>query len=87
MQEYYDILQVSPNSTDKEIKHQFRKLSMIHHPDRGGDKTKFNEILQAYEYISQLHSNLEKNRLDRKTSEDFFKAMFGSKYGPFSRKI
>jgi curved DNA-binding protein CbpA len=58
MQQYYDILEVSPNATEKEVKRQFRKLSMIHHPDRGGNKTKFNEILQAYQYISKLHSNL-----------------------------
>jgi curved DNA-binding protein CbpA len=86
MQQYYDILEVSPNATEKEVKRQFRKLSMIHHPDRGGNKTKFNEILQAYQYISKLHSNLEKTTLNKNANEDFFKAMFGSKYGPYSRK-
>lgn len=52
MANYYEILGVENNASDDEIKKAYRKLSLIHHPDRGGDTTKFQEINSAYETLS-----------------------------------
>jgi curved DNA-binding protein len=52
MTDYYSILGVNKTSTEDEIKRAYRKLAMKHHPDRGGDETKFKEINQAYETLS-----------------------------------
>jgi DnaJ-class molecular chaperone len=52
MPTYYEILGVSPQTEQSEIKAAFRKLSLIHHPDRGGDTSKFQEINQAFETLS-----------------------------------
>jgi DnaJ-class molecular chaperone len=52
MSNYYDILGVSKEATEAEIKKSYRTLSMKHHPDRGGDKTKFQELSTAYETLS-----------------------------------
>ena len=49
---YYEILSVDKNSSQDEIKKSFRKLSMIHHPDRGGESSKFQEISSAYQILS-----------------------------------
>ena len=35
-----------------EIKSAFKKLAMIHHPDRGGDAEKFKEINNAYQTLT-----------------------------------
>ena len=86
MQRYYDILDVNVNTTQDEVKLKFRKLSMQHHPDRGGDPKTFNEILEAYRFISNINkttSNIDNNK---NSQDEFFKAMFGSKYGPYSRR-
>ena len=51
----YEILDVDPDSTAKEIKKQFRKLSIQYHPDRNpSDEAaeKFEEIRGAYEILS-----------------------------------
>ena len=48
MNNYYDILGVSKDSTAEEIKKVYRKLSKEHHPDRGGDENRFKEISEAY---------------------------------------
>lgn len=48
----YEVLEVSPNATQEEIKKSFRKLVMKHHPDKGGDITKSQEINAAYEVLS-----------------------------------
>ena len=49
---HYDTLGVSNNATDDEIKRAYRSLSLKHHPDRGGDKAKFQEISAAYDTLS-----------------------------------
>merc|ERR1712127_256563 len=35
-----------------EIKKAFRKLALKNHPDRGGDKEKFQDLQGAYEVLS-----------------------------------
>ncbi len=50
---FFDVLGVSKNASDKEIKSAFRKLAQKYHPDRGGDEAKFKEISEAYETLSR----------------------------------
>jgi DnaJ-class molecular chaperone len=51
MPNYYEILGVENTANDLEIKKAYKMLSLIHHPDRGGDTTKFQEINTAYETL------------------------------------
>jgi len=50
--DYYDVLGVSRSASDKDIKTAFRKLAAKHHPDKGGDSRKFQEINEAYQTLS-----------------------------------
>lgn len=52
MTSYYDTLGVSVEASSAEIKKAYRKLAMKHHPDKGGDTEKFQEIQRAYEVLS-----------------------------------
>ena len=56
---FYDVLGVSKNATDKEIKSAFRKLAQKYHPDAGGDEEKFKEISEAYETLSNEQKRRE----------------------------
>lgn len=49
---YYETLGVSQGASQDEIKKAYRKLVMVHHPDKGGDPEKFKKIGQAYEVLS-----------------------------------
>ena len=48
----YEILGVSDGASPQEIKKAYRKLSLQHHPDKGGDMAKFKEVTRAYEVLS-----------------------------------
>jgi curved DNA-binding protein len=50
--DHYTTLGVSRTATQDEIKKAFRILAMQHHPDKGGDLAKFQEISNAYEILS-----------------------------------
>lgn len=50
---YYDVLGVDEQAPKEQIKKAYRNLSKQHHPDvNGGDDTKFKEIAEAYENLS-----------------------------------
>lgn len=54
--DYYEILGVSRDADEREIKKAYKRLAMKHHPDRNqGDKdseAKFKEIKEAYEILT-----------------------------------
>ena len=51
MKNYYDILGVNEKATSAEITKAFKDLAKKHHPDRGGDKDKFQEINEAHDTL------------------------------------
>ena len=46
--DYYSILGVPKNASEADLKKAYKKASMQHHPDRGGDEAKFKQINEAY---------------------------------------
>merc|ERR1719499_327814 len=66
---YYDLLGVDKKASYDEIRKAFRKLALKNHPDRGGDKEKFQELNAAYEVLSDK----EKRDLYDKYGEDGLK--------------
>lgn len=54
--DYYEVLQVTRNATDQEIKSSYRKLAMQYHPDRNPNNSeaeeKFKECSEAYAVLS-----------------------------------
>ena len=73
---YYNILGVTHESTDKEIKKAYYKLSFDYHPDRNKDVdiVKFQLISEAWSILSNLET---RNEYDKKSK-------FGKDYCPSS---
>ena len=54
--DYYEVLSVSRDASDQELKTSYRKLAMQYHPDRNPDdpsaEEKFKECSEAYQVLS-----------------------------------
>lgn len=57
--DYYETLGVNHTTTPEEIKKAYRKLASQHHPDKGGDTKKFQDIQKAYETLSDPDKKYE----------------------------
>ena len=53
--DHYSTLGVAKNASPDEIKKAYRKLASQHHPDKGGDKAKFQDIQAAYDTLSDTN--------------------------------
>lgn len=49
----WSILNVPKNSSKELVKKSYRKLALIHHPDKGGDPEKFRQVTDAYHEIME----------------------------------
>ena len=49
---HYEVLGIPKTASAEEIKKAYRKLSLTHHPDRGGDEEEFKKISESYQVLS-----------------------------------
>lgn len=87
---YYAILGVGHDSTEKEIKKKYYKLSMHNHPDRGGDQDKFTLINKAYTTLTENREEYDKKSKfgkDYSEMEELFKIDMGFDYDGEKEKL
>ena len=51
MKNYYDILGVSEDASNEQIKNAFKSIAKKEHPDRGGNEAVFKEANEAYDTL------------------------------------
>jgi DnaJ-class molecular chaperone len=74
--DHYSILGISKGASDDEIKSAYRKLARTHHPDKGGDKERFQKIQQAYETLSDKDKRQQYDN-PHQPNNDIFNQFFG----------
>jgi curved DNA-binding protein CbpA len=76
--DYYQVLGITKCSTTQEVRHAFKKLALVWHPDKHGDKVeankKFHEIYEAYNILS----NSEKRTVYNTFGHDGLKGYEGT---------
>jgi len=85
--DYYNMLGINRNASEQEMKRAYRRLARKHHPDvNPGDKsaeTKFKEINEAYEVLSDKEKRQKYDRFgDQWQHADLF-AKAGAQQTPF----
>lgn len=90
--DYYEVLGVPRNASDREIKRVYRKLARKYHPDvNPGDKAaeaKFKELTEAYEVLSDSTKRRQYDQFGHQpftsTTAEGFDPGFGFDFGPFA---
>ena len=78
MKDYYKILEVNKDCEIEQIKKSYKKLALKYHPDKNnGDDTKFKEISEAYEILSD---NNRRSQYDYNSSHDINFSTFGHQF-------
>ena len=81
MTDHYATLGVARTATPDEIKRAFRKLASQHHPDKGGDTAKFQQVEEAYRTLSDPQKRQD---YDNPTYKKFQFEEFGDSQGGFN---
>ena len=55
MTNYYDILEINQNASQKEIKTAWKRLAKKFHPDKAGNTKHMQDINEAYETLSNIN--------------------------------
>lgn len=86
----YQVLGVSKEATETEIKKAYRKLAIKHHPDKGGDEETFKKISEAYSVLSDkdkrkqydMFGTYDSVSMDNMPNfNDIFEGIFGGRGG------
>jgi molecular chaperone DnaJ len=80
--DYYEVLQVSRDASDQELKTSYRKLAMLHHPDRNPNNPHAEEQFKACSEAYQVLSDPEKRAAYDRYGHAAFQAGGGG--NPFS---
>ena len=89
--DYYNILGVNRNASEREIKQAYRKLARKHHPDiNPGDKSAeetFKQINEAYEVLSDKEKRVKYDQFGDQWqyADQFAKAQQQGPFGDFAR--
>jgi DnaJ-class molecular chaperone len=85
---FYNILEVPETATVDEIKKAYRRLSLIHHPDKNNNSaesaTKFQKISEAYETLGDVD---KKREYDMMRNNPFIKMMGGNHGMPMDPNV
>ena len=81
--DYYTTLGVAKNATPDEIKKAYRRLASQHHPDKGGDTTKFQQIQSAYDTLSDPQKRQQYDNPQPQFNQNGFHFNFGNNMDDF----
>jgi len=68
---HYITLGVAEDATADDIKRTYRRLASQHHPDRGGDTARFQEIQAAYDVLGDPQRRAQYDQQRRTTTGGF----------------
>jgi curved DNA-binding protein CbpA len=92
--DYYEVLEIDPSASEKEVKDAFRRLTKLYHPDKHSNSkqshNKYMKIVEAFNVLSNMNDRVQYD-LERRTKTSQGKpfkqgAPFSSQGAPFKSK-
>jgi len=83
--DFYEVLGVSKSASEADIKKAYRSKAHKLHPDKGGDKAKFQEINEAYQVLGNKEKRAQYDQFGHAGARDGagFGGRGGSGFGGF----
>lgn len=79
--DYYSILGVSKNASEKDIRSAYKKKSMQHHPDRGGNEEEFKKVNEAYSTLKDPQKRAAYDNPQVRMNSSNFNGNFNDAFG------
>lgn len=55
---HYEVLQIPQEATNDDVRRAFRALSKMHHPDAGGSRARFEQVVTAHRILADSEQRL-----------------------------
>ncbi len=78
--DYYEILGISRDANDAEIKKAYHRGSLKHHPDKGGDAERFKRINEAFCVLSDSYKRWRYDLGEEDATREFTSGGWGYSY-------
>src|SRR3990167_8544801 len=74
----YDILGLDEDASEKDIKDAYQEKAKANHPDKGGEKETFQEIVRSYSILSNPKKRKKYDETGNENPEQNFETRFMS---------
>jgi hypothetical protein len=63
-EKYYKVLDVTPAADEDEVRHAYKRLVLIHHPDKNGNVEKFRQVQEAHDKIMETFDHDDEDEIN-----------------------
>jgi len=73
--DFYKILNIDKTATEAEIRHAYRKMALLYHPDKNNTneaKEKFEDVSVAYSILSDIEKRKEYDNMTENKQKEFY---------------
>ena len=63
-EKYYKVLDITPAADEEEVRHAYKRLALVHHPDKNGNVEKFRQVQEAHDAIMETFDHDDEDEIN-----------------------